>query len=161
MKNTQKMIIGFSIIIGAGLYLTLDFQQNSVKPIETAMNHLQDIQASLEPSVISSHILLTKETLPQKGNAVMIYSTPSTDFTVIQKDLDSMIVNVEKISTVPRDSSSFHTGMAAISDRAFTIQQNLEDAKSYMYVSVSNVFFNFIWIIGGIGFVQSLVRRYN
>ena len=155
------MIIGFGIIIGIGLYLTLDFQQNSVKPIETAMNHLQDIQSSLEPSVISSYILLTKETLPQKGNAVLIHTTPSTEYTVIQKELDSMIVNVEKISTVPRDSSSFHTGMDAVSDRALTIKQNLEDMKSYMYVSASNIFFNFIWIIGGMGLVQSIIRRYN
>jgi len=155
------MIIGFGIIIGAGLYLTLDFQQNSIKPIETAMNHLQDIQASLEPSAISSYILLTKETLPHEGNAVLIHPTVSTDFTLIQRDLDSMFVNVEKIATVPRDSSSFHTGMDAVSDRAFAIQQNLEDAKSSMYVSVPNIFFNFIWIIGGMGLVQSLTRRYN
>ena len=154
------MIIGFSIIIGGGLYLTLDFQQNSIKPIESAMSHLQGIQASLEPSTISSYILLTKETIPNQGNPVLIYPTTSTDFTIIQRDLDSMIVNVEKISTLPRDSSSFHTGMDAISDRAFTIQQNLEDVKSYMYVSVPNIFFNFIWIIGGMGFVQSLTR-YN
>ena len=166
MENMVKpfydiFIIGFVVLVGFGFSLVFDYYQQIILPLELSKNYFDRIMVSSDPQSISTDLITIKSNLPKDGNPVLVFSTPSTDFGLIQQDLDSMIVNVEKISTLPRDSSSFHTGIEAISDRAFDIQQNLEDVKSYMYVSVSNVFFNFIWIIGGMGLVQSIIRRYN
>jgi len=57
-----------------------------------------------------------------------------------------MIASVEKTATVPRDSSAFHTGMDAVSDRAFVLQENLMDATPYMYVSFINIVLSAVWI---------------
>ena len=70
-----------------------------------------------------------------------------------------MTASVEKISTVPRDSSSFHAGMRYVHERALIIQQNLIDATPYMYVSVSNVIFSSIWMAAIIGIFAVLKKR--
>ena len=44
-------------------------------------------------------------------NPVWIFSTESTNFLRIQSDVETMLATVEKVSTVPKDSSAYHTGM--------------------------------------------------
>ena len=112
-----------------------------------------------EPNTMISDLKAIKELLPKDGNPVWTFATPSTDFALIQKDLDSMIVNVEKIAIVPRDSSSFHTGMDAVSDRAYALQQNLEDVTPYMYVKFINVVLSAVWIAAILAIFGVLNRR--
>ena len=47
-------------------------------------------------------------------NPVWIFPTESTNFLRIESDVDSMIGSIDKISTVPTDSSAYHTGMLRI-----------------------------------------------
>jgi len=70
-----------------------------------------------------------------------------------------MIASVEKISTIPEDSSAFHTGMLDVKERAEILKENLEDATPYMYVSVSNVIFTSIWIAGILAIFALLKKR--
>jgi len=77
----------------------------------------------------------------------------------IESDVNIMIASIEKVSTVPKDSSAYHTGMMDISDRALLIKTNLMDATPYMYVSISNIMFSTIWIAAIIGIFAALKRK--
>ena len=120
--------------------------ENDVYPVDIARGLLDRVMITSDPNSIVNDLKEVKELLPKEGNPVWVFATPSTDFELIQRDLDSMIISAEKIATVPTDSSSFHTGMDAVSDRAFALQQNLEDVTPYMYVNFINVVLSAVWI---------------
>ena len=77
----------------------------------------------------------------------------------MQADLDFMIASVEKIATVPEDSSAYHTGMLDVKHRANILKINIEDATPYMYVSQWNIIYSSIWIAAIIGIFAILKRK--
>jgi hypothetical protein len=77
----------------------------------------------------------------------------------MQADLDDAIVIVEVISTVPKDSSVFHTGLLDIKESADVLKENIEDATPYMYASVSNIVFASIWIVAILAIFAILKRK--
>jgi len=137
---------GILALIIFGAYSAYTGYQSDVYPLDLSRGHLDGIGASSEPTTILAHLNAIKELLPTEGNPVWIFPTDTTNFSRIQADLDVMIVSVEKISTVPRDSSSFHTGMLDVKERAEVIRKNIMDATPYAYVSGPNVLFTSIWI---------------
>ena len=155
-----KLALGgiLGLIVFAGIMAYTGYE-NDVYPIDIARGHLDRVMITSEPNSMVTDLKEIKLLLPTEGNPVWVFGTPSTDFALIQRDLDSMIVNVEKIATVPRDSSSFHTGMDAISDRAFALQQDLEDLTPYMYVNFINVVLSAVWIAAILAIFAVLNRR--
>jgi len=148
----------FGLIAIAG-FMAWTGYENDVYPVDISRGLLDRVMISSEPSTMITDLKEIKEHLPLDGNPVWTFGTPSTDFALIQRDLDSMIVNVEKISTLPRDSSSFNTGMDAVSDRAFALQQNLEDVTPYMYVNFINVVLSAVWIAAILAIFALLNKR--
>ena len=93
-------------------------------------------------------------------NPVWIFSTETTNFIRIQSDVETMTASVDKIATVPKDSSAYHTGMLDINDsRALSIKTNIMDATPYMYVSIANILFSTIWIAAIIGIFAALKKK--
>ncbi len=88
-----------------------------------------------------------------------MFPTDSTNFLRIQNDVNFMLTGVEKISTVPKDSSAFHTGMIDVSDRALQLRINIMDATPYMYVSAPNVLYSVIWIVAIMAIFTALKRK--
>lgn len=142
-----KLALGgiIGLIAFAG-YMAMTGYENDVYPVDLSRGLLDSIMRSSDPNSMIADLKTIKEHLPKEGNPVWIFPTDTTDFARIQNDLDSLIVNVQTIATLPRDSSSFHTGMDAVSDRAFVLQENLIDATPYMYVSFINIVLSAVWI---------------
>ena len=159
-NNIYKLaMIGIAGIILFGAYSAFVGYQTDIYPLDLSRGHLEGIGASSDPQTILGHLKAIKGYLPAEGNAVWIFPTETTNFARIQADLDVMIVSVEKISTAPRDSSAFHTGMLDVKERAEIIQENIMDATPYMYVSASNVLFSSIWVATIIAIFAILKRK--
>ena len=92
-------------------------------------------------------------------NPVWIFPIETTNFIRIQQDVNTLRASVEKISTVPKDSSAYHTGMMDISDRSLLIKTNIMDATPYMYVSIGNILFSVVWIAAIIGIFAALKKK--
>ncbi|TLX78747.1 MAG: hypothetical protein E6L05_01340 [Thaumarchaeota archaeon] len=148
-------IIGFIIF---GVVVAFDGYKNSVYPLEESRGILSRIQATSDPQQIITDLRTVKVLLPKEGNPVWIFPTDSTDFGLIQKDLETMISTVDKISTSSQDSAAFHTGMFNMHFQAQQIFTNLMDAIPYMYVSLSNIIFSSVWIGAIIG-IFAVVKR--
>ena len=142
-KLSLAGIVGLIVFAG---YMAMTGYENDVYPVDLSRGLLDRIMVSSDTDSILADLQAIKEHLPKEGNPVWVFPTDTTDFGRMQQDLDSMITSVEKIATVPRDSSSFHTGMDAVSDRAFVLQENLMDATPYMYVSFINIVLSAVWI---------------
>ena len=70
-----------------------------------------------------------------------------------------MISSMEEISSVPRDSSSFNTGIRVVQEQDFALYRNIEDATPYMYASFSNIVFSAVWIAALMGIFALLKRK--
>jgi len=127
---------------------------------------LERIAASSDPQTILVDLNAIKLNLdsimgklPDNKNPVWIFPTDSTNFGRIQQDLDVMIASVEKIATVPRDSSAYHTGMSDVHERAIVINENIMDATPYMYVSYWNIIFVSMWVAALLGIFAVLKKK--
>jgi len=161
MANTyyKLAMVGIIGFISFGAFMAYYGYQNDVYPLDQSRGFLDRIQTTTDTQAIIEYLKTIKTLLPQDGNPVWIFPTETTDFSLIQKDLDTMIIRVEKISTVPQDSSSFHTGMIDMHEQAEDMRLHLLDATPYMYVSFSNIVFSSLWIAVILGIFAMLKRK--
>ena len=174
-KIYQISLVGIVAIIIFGAFMAIYGYNTDIYPLDRMRGHFDGIVGSSDPSTIRSHLLAIKQDLslvigkmPETKsidgeltgkNPVWIFPTESTNFLRIERDVDSMITSIDKISTVPSDSSAFHTGMLEINSRAAILKENIMDATPYMYVSVSNIIFSTMWIAVIIGIFTALKRK--
>ncbi len=174
-KFYKVSMIGMAAIIVFGGFMAIYGYNVDIYPLDRMRGHFDGIVGSSDPVVIQAHLVEIKqdltavmvnigETTNDAGevigkNPVWIFPTESTNLLRIESDVDSMITSIEKISTVPRDSSAYHTGMLDMSDRATLLKENIMDATPYMYVSISNIVFSTMWIAVIIGIFAVLKRK--
>ncbi|MDH3204291.1 MAG: glycosyltransferase family 2 protein [Nitrosopumilus sp.] len=168
-------MISIVAIIVFGGFMAITGYDNKIYPLDRIRGHLDGIVGSSDPVSLRAHLLAIqtdleivmdgmRETTDANGelvakNPVWIFSTESTNFLRIQSDVETMLASVEKVSTVPKDSSAYHTGMLDINDRASSLRTNIMDATPYAYASVENILFSTIWIAAIIGIFSALKRK--
>ncbi|RMW37102.1 MAG: glycosyltransferase [Nitrosopumilus sp.] len=170
-------MVGIVGIIIFGGFMAIYGYSVDIYPLDRIRGNLDGIVGSSDPADIRAHLvaiqtdmdgIMANDLIPEKTNAdgelisknpVWIFSTESTNFVRIQENLDTMLVSVDKIATVPKDSSAYHTGMMDVSSRALLIKTNIMDATPYMYVSVANLMFTTVWIAGLLGIFAALKRK--
>jgi len=177
MANTvyKLSMIGIVGIIIFGGFMALYGYNADIYPLDRIRGHLDGIVGSSDPTTIKHHLLTIQEDLelvmdhvPEttdangeiiSKNPVWIFATESTNLLRIQNDVNTMVTSIDKISTVPKDSSAYHTGMLDINSRALLLKTNIMDATPYMYVSVANIMFSTIWIAAILGIFAALKRK--
>ena len=174
-KFYKVSMIGMAAIIIFGGFMAIYGYNVDIYPLDRMRGHFDGIVGSSDPLVIQAHLVEIKqdltavmvnigETTNDEGevigkNPVWIFPTESTNLLRIENDVDSMITSIDKISTVPKDSSAYHTGMLDMNDRATLLKENIMDATPYMYVSISNIVFSTMWIAVIIGIFAVLKRK--
>lgn len=176
MANTiyKLSMVGIFAIIVFGVGMALYGYNTDIYPLDRMRGNLDGIIGSSDPVIIAAHLAAIQtdmdyilEKLPETTNArgepsknpVWIFPIETTNFIRIQQDVNTLTASVEKISTVPKDSSAYHTGMMDISDRALLIKTNIMDATPYMYVSIGNILFSVVWIAAIIGIFAALKKK--
>ena len=168
-KIYKLSMIGIFAIIVFGAVMAFNGYHSDIYPLDRMRGHLDGIVGSSDPITIKTHlaaingdleIVMEKiQNTPEPKNPVWLFPTESTSFLRIENDVNTMLASIEKISTVPKDSSAYHTGMLDINSRALLIKENLMDATPYMYVSIANILFSTIWIAAIIGIFAALKRK--
>jgi hypothetical protein len=185
MTKNEKMakivyklsMIGIIGIIVFGGFMAITGYNTDIYPLDRMRGHLDGIIGSSDPVAIRAHLVAIQEDLkivmenPNlleatdangeviSQNPVWMFPTDSTNFLRIQNDVNFMLVGVEKISAVPKDSSAYHTGMIDVSDRALQLRINIMDATPYMYVSAPNVLYSVIWVVAIMAIFTALKRK--
>jgi hypothetical protein len=159
-NNYYKVALaGIIGLIIAGGVMAFEEYGSTIYPLDQSRGILSRVQATSDPQSITDDVKMVQQLLPKSGNPVWIFPTQETDFGLMQKDLDTMLSTVEKISTTSPDSAAFHTGMINIHSQATTIVFNLLDVTPYMYVSISNLLFGSIWVAVIIGIFALLKKK--
>ena len=162
----QFSMIGIAAIVIFGGFMAINGYNDDIYPLDRIRGNLDGIKGSSDPTAIKIHLTAIKQDLtiildklPESKNPVWIFPTESTNFNRIERDVNTMIANIETISRVSDDSSAFQTGMTNIQERSIALSKNIMDATPYMYVSVSNILFSTIWIAAILGIFAALKRK--
>ncbi|HET8720132.1 MAG TPA: cellulose synthase family protein [Candidatus Nitrosotenuis sp.] len=155
----RMAIIGMFAIIALGAYMAYNGYQKDVYPLDLSRGLLDRISAGSDPLSMISDLQKIKLLLPTHGNPVWIFPTDTTNFELIQRDVDSMIQSVESVRNEPANSQTLNTAMLDIHIRSKQLTQNLMDATPYMYASFSNIVFTSIWIAVILGIFAMLKRK--
>ena len=123
-------ILGF-LAFGAGM--AYFGYQSTIYPMERAMGYLSRAQIAQTPEMVADYIRPVKLLLPEQGNPVWSFSTPSTDFRLIQNDLDAMLSRANSISSLEPHTAAYNTGLEDIHGSIKTLETNLEEATPYLY----------------------------
>lgn len=169
MANTiyKLSMVGILAIIIFGVVMAFNGYNSDIYPLDRMRGNLDGIIGSSDPAIIHSHLVAIKQDLTivlghlpdDNKNPVWIFPTESTNILRIERDVNTMIASIEKISNVSKDSAAYHTGMTDLNDRALLIKTNIMDATPYMYVSVSNIIFSTVWIAAIVGIFTALKRK--
>ena len=158
----QKIIIvGFVLMIAFGLYFVIFSYYSAVFPFEESRGLLDRIQTTTDTQVIIGYLQNIKVFLPQEGNPVWIFPAETTDFGLIQKDLDNMIIDVDRVSTASQDSTDFQSSILNVHEYASRINFAILDATPYFYTNLSFVFATLIWMIGLMGLTEVLRQKFK
>jgi hypothetical protein len=142
----RLMLLGILGFIAFGAGMAYYGYQSAIYPVDKAIGYLSRAQTSQTPEILVNYIKPAKQLLPENGNPVWSFSTPRTDFGLIQNDLDAMISRANSISSMEPQSASYNTGLEDIRVSIKILQTNLEDATPYLYVSFTNIILSVIWI---------------
>ena len=165
--RVYKVAMGgiLAVILFGGVMSYVGYE-STVYPMDLMRGHLVAIAATSDPAVIGTHLAainlnldLIWDKLPESKNPVWIFPNPSTDFLRIKGNVAQMEEQLGVLSGVPRDSSTYNTGMSDIKTNAMTLNVNIMDATPYMYVSISNILYSSIWIAVIIGIFAVLKRK--
>lgn len=175
MQKFDFQIFSFSLLIVSGVALVGIFYQDAIKPLELTQTHLDMIIGTSDPETIKSNLIEIKQNLSlvmenmetrtsidgkEIGkNPVWIFPTESTNFFRIENDIDRIIETNDYISTVPKDTSAFHTVMLDINSRSMTVKENIRDAIPYMYGNLESSFSGSIIILGSFGLIYAIWRK--
>jgi cellulose synthase/poly-beta-1,6-N-acetylglucosamine synthase-like glycosyltransferase len=155
----KAALAGIVGLIVLGVVMAFEEYGSTIYPLDQSRGILLRIQATSDPQSIANDLKTVQLLLPKSGNPVWIFPTQDTDFGMMQKDLNTMLSTVDKISTTSPDNAAFHTGMLNVHYQSSTIVFNLLDATPYMYASVSNMLFGSIWVAVIIGIFTLLKKK--
>ena len=165
MKISESLLVLFCILVISGVSLNVDFYKNTVHPLDITNEHLDGIigtsdvlQITLHLAEIKQNLAVIMERLPENKNPVWVFPTESTNFLRIENDVDRILRGVHKVSEVPADTSAYHAGMLDINESASMLKENLTDARVFLYGSLTNVFFTFLWLIGATGLTKMWIK---
>jgi len=142
-KAIMIVILGLLIF---GVSMAYIGYHQTVYPLEKAKGYLQRSMSSPAPELMLDYLASAKPFVPKEGNPVWAFPTATTDFGLMQKDIDMIIERLRILSTLPRDSAAFNTGIGDVRGELIILEKQIIEAQPYVYVSFQNVVLSSIWI---------------
>ncbi|MFQ5941354.1 MAG: hypothetical protein ACE5KA_06630 [Nitrososphaerales archaeon] len=157
-RHYKAVMIGILGLLIFGVTMAYIGYSQTVYPLEKAKGYLQRSISSPSPETMLDYLASTKPLIPTEGNPVWAFPTAKTDFGLMQKDIDMMMDRLRTLSTVPRDSESFNTGLLDVRTEMIALEKHIMEAQPYVYVSFQNVVLSSIWI-GVLMMIFTLMKR--
>ena len=157
-RHYKAIMVGILGLLIFGVTMAYIGYSQSVYPLEKAKGYLQRSMSSPSPEIMLDYLANTKPLIPKEGNPVWAFPTATTDFGLMQKDIDMMMDRLRTLSTLPRDSEAFNTGLNDVRAEMAVLEKQIIEAQPYVYVSFQNVVLSSIWI-GILMMIFTLMKR--
>jgi hypothetical protein len=139
-------VVGIVMFITFGVGIAFYGYRQIIYPIDEAAGYLSRAETSQTTEMLVSHIKHVQQLLPKDGNPVWSFSTPRTDFRLIQNDLAAMIARANSMSSRGPNTPAYNTGLQDIHASIKMLQTNVQETIPYLYVSFTNMILGTIWI---------------
>lgn len=150
--------IGFVIIVVAGALLFYSAYYNSFYAIDRANALFSRAETAGFAEDMVAYLERGRVLLPKSGNPVWWFPTDRTDFSEIQRDIDSIIARATLLENLPRNSTAYQQGMDDLRGKTKALELQLGDASGYMFVSGYNLVVSAFWL-GLITVAAYLLKR--
>jgi cellulose synthase/poly-beta-1,6-N-acetylglucosamine synthase-like glycosyltransferase len=154
----KLVLVGILVFISFGAGVAYYGYQQTVYPIDEAAGYLSRAQTSQTTEMLVSNIMHVQQLLPKHGNPVWSFSTPRTDFGLLQNDLAAIISRANSMSSQGANTSAYNTGLQDMHASIKMLQTNIQETIPYLYVSFTNVILSIIWI-AVIVFIFALMNK--
>ncbi len=132
------------LLLGAGLayygYYT------AIYPLQSASGFLARAETAQTPEQLAEYVGIAKRLMPESGNPVWLFPTPRTDFAIIHTHLDAMLARSAQLSLSEPHTEGYSITMADMHAASLAIQQNLDEAIPFVYISPTNLIIAGVWI---------------
>ncbi|MFY3740117.1 MAG: cellulose synthase/poly-beta-1,6-N-acetylglucosamine synthase-like glycosyltransferase [Candidatus Nitrosomirales archaeon] len=145
-KHYKAVMVGILGFLIFGVTMAYIGYSTTVYPLDKARGYVNAAKASSVPEEMLDYMASVKPLVPKEGNPVWAFPTAETDFGVMQKNIDGMMDRLRTLSTLPRDSEEFNTGLLDVREGLTWLEEAILEAQPYVYVSFQNVIMSAIWI---------------
>ncbi|MEM2141189.1 MAG: glycosyltransferase [Nitrososphaera sp.] len=132
------------LLIGAGLAYYGYFAY--IYPLNEALGLLSRAETAQTPQQLAEYAGLAQKLIPEKGNPVWLFPTPRTDFAILHMQLDTMLARSAELSSAEPHTEAYSMAMADMHASSLLVQQNLEEAIPFIYISPTNLAIAGAWI---------------
>jgi hypothetical protein len=137
-------VAGRNVALGLALFTMLYIQ--NIYPLDIAVGYLSRAQSAGYAEDMASYVRQALHHIPKEGNPVWIFPTTRTDFTLINKDLSTIVDRLLTVATLPRDSSAYSQALNDIRERLSVIVDNVSEAMPYIMLSPTNLTIILLWL---------------
>jgi len=145
MKSKIGLLAILAILI-FGVVMAWVGYSNSVYPLDKARGYLTIAMQTSNTEEILDYLASVKTLIPKSGNPVWAFPTPKSDFGIMQQNIDNMMAKARVLSSLSKDSVEFNTGLSDLRGQLAILEDAIEEAEPYVYVSFQNIVFSIIWI---------------
>lgn len=140
-------IAGLAIVMVVGGVLLYSAYYNSFYAIDRANALFSRAETAGFVEDMITYLQRGRQLLPKSGNPVWWFPTDKTDFSEIQKDIDSIIGRATLLESLPRNSPAYQQGMDDLRGKVKALELQIAEASGYMFVSGWNVLISAIWLL--------------
>ncbi len=145
-RRLALAVAGFVIILVVGGTLFYSAYYNSFYAIDRANALFSRAETGGFAEDMIAYLQRGRVLLPKSGNPVWWFPTDKTNFSEIQKDIDSIIARAIILENMPRNSSAYQQGMDDLRGKIRALELQVAEASGYMFVSGWNVVLAGFWL---------------
>jgi hypothetical protein len=145
-RRLSVAVVGFAIILIVGGALFYSAYYNSFYDIDRANALFSRAETAGFAEDMIAYLQRGRALLPTSGNPVWWFPTDKTNFSEIQKDIDSIIARATIVESMQRNSSAYQQGMDDLRGKVRALELQVAEASGYMFVSGWNVVVAGFWI---------------
>ena len=144
----QRMLLpGVLAFLIIGAVIAYYGYYTSIYPIQEASGLLARAQSAQTPQQLAEYVRLARLSLPAEGNPVWLFPTVRTDFSVLQAQMEGILVRAGAISLSEPHNEEYSTALMDMHAASLALQENLHEATPYIYVSPANIALGGAWVI--------------
>ncbi|MEM4311523.1 MAG: hypothetical protein QXX95_03965 [Nitrososphaerales archaeon] len=147
MKRINIFSIAFLTLFALGIILGFLGYYDTIYALDRANAWLNRAETAGFAEEMITYINKALPLIPKSGNPVWIFPTSRTDFELINRDLQDILNRAEIIKNLAKNSDAYQQGMDDLRDKLKTMQSQIGEAATFLYLSPLNIILGFAWLI--------------
>lgn len=157
MKASHLFII-FILLLVLGAVAAIWGYAETIYKMDRAIALLSRAETAGFAEEFIVYVEAARALLPKEGNPVWIFPTSSTDFTLIQQDVESILGRARILTSLPKNSDGYQQGMDDLRGKVRVLQAQIGQAAPFMYASPLNLALAALWLLAQGALIRGMLK---